>query len=82
MAGIILPGQVPRKQCICGEKFFSKRLYIQHVSKCSTADEMVQEAEAQRQSNVFTSVADKEAREWISKRLSEGKPATKGGRPA
>lgn len=79
----LLPSQVgPQYRCICGKQFYSKKAGMRHTASCSEADEIVAREEAQRQSNAFTDHVDKEARAWISKRLSEGKPGTKRGNPA
>jgi hypothetical protein len=80
---ILLPSQVPPAyRCICGKKFYSKPAGMRHTAGCTEADEMVAAEQARRETNVLESGADKEAREWISKRLAEGKPATKRGNPA
>jgi hypothetical protein len=78
----------PRKVRVCmtcGVRFpwEQKGPWQRHVIKCSDAHpEVIGEHQAELESSVFTRSSDPEARKWISKRLSEGKPATRRGNPA
>lgn len=85
MSGLILPSTAvgPVYECLCGKQFYSVKAGQRHTIKCSEADEIVaRHVAANEPTNAFTGWADPEAREWIDKRLSEGKPGTKRGRPA
>lgn len=83
MSGILLPSQVPPQwTCACGKQFYSKPAGVRHTAKCSEASDLADQAVAAQGKDAFSGYLDREAREWIDKRLAEGKPATKNGRPA
>jgi hypothetical protein len=69
----------------CGKRFpwEQRQQWMRHVKACDRRHSGAAEEHARRlASNAFSGYADKEAREWITKRVVEGKPATKRGRPA
>jgi hypothetical protein len=65
----------------CGREYPLAHInaFARHVESCA-AGKAEEHVKAQ-QSNVFESFAEPDVRKWISKRLAEGKPATKRGRP-
>jgi hypothetical protein len=82
---ILLPSQVePQYRCLCGKAFYSVPAGQRHAASCKEAEEIVRHdvEQAEERTDAFKGWADPEAREWIDKRLSEGKPGTKRGRPA
>ena len=80
---ILLPSTVPPQwSCLCGKQFYSKPAGQRHTAKCSEAAAQVDREAAKMGKDAFSGYLDREAREWIDKRLAEGKPGTKNGRPA
>jgi len=75
----------PKKRvrvCVgCGQEFplTHESRFIRHAEACQ--DGAVEEHVALQNSNAFSGYADPEAMEWIGKRLAQGKPGAKRGRP-
>jgi hypothetical protein len=86
MSDLLLPSSAvrPTYECLCGKMFYSVSAGQRHAAGCKEADEIIRQDQAQKEerTDAFKGWADPEAREWIDKRVSEGKPATKRGRPA
>lgn len=69
----------------CGKEFLPghQSQYIRHTVSCVRKDDSgIRRHMESEKENIFTSHADPEAMEWVRKRVAEGKPAAKKGRPA
>lgn len=83
-SGIFIPqGVTVAYTCACGAKFFHKERGIRHAATCTRADDELAAELADKESSPITSTkpADAEAWDWGRKRIAEGKPGFKAGRP-
>lgn len=78
-----IPGRTVKFRCACGAKFFDKARGIRHAATCTAADDEMHEALAIQEGDAISSrvPTDVEAWKWGRKRIAEGKPGFRRGRP-
>lgn len=80
---LYIPGRTIAYRCACGAGFFHKETGIRHAAQCTKADDMIGEMLEAQESDLIGSrtPSDIEAWRWGRKRIAEGKPGFKAGRP-